>query len=294
MAHAASRASRVIRRIVGRPVSSGRIAARLPLMLERHLALFESIVVPPLPAPVMLVHTGGKPMAYQGPDRRPARQSLPGFVTFLPQNVRSEVALRGVGEGTIVYFDDERPWPAWLVRPRDHTPVTFTNDVITSIARRLMSELESRSQAGPYVKSLAGALLVELQRELGRPRVTATVPASRGGLRIAHTATEHMLAHLGDPVTVHDLARACGVGVTTLSSRFRQATGATPHRYLRKARIERACDLLRTTGLGIREVAQAVGFSGQSHFCTAFTEERGLTPSAYRRQCREGKAATRR
>ena len=166
MTSSATRVRRIIRRIVGRPVGSGRIPGRLPLVLERHQALFESITVPPLPAPLLLVHTGGKPMAYLTSSRPQSQQSLPGLVTFLPRHVRSEVTLRGVGEGTVVYFDGERSLPAWLLRSRDREPVTFTNDVVVSITRRLMEALESRAPTESYLKSLANALLAELQREL--------------------------------------------------------------------------------------------------------------------------------
>jgi len=277
----------MVRRVAGAPVSSGRIPARLPLVFERHQALFETISVPPLPAPILLVHTGGKPMDYRSSGGQRRQQSIPGLVTFVPQDVRSEVVLRGVGEGTVVFFDDENGLPSWLLDHRRREPVTFTNDVIVAIARRLVAELESRSSAEKYLKTLASTLLAELQRELGQSRVALDLPASRGGLRVAHTAIQRMLANLGEPLTVTELARACGVGVTSFSSGFRQATGTTPHRYLRKARIERACELLRSTGLSIGEIAGAVGFRGQSHFCSAFIAERGLTPSAYRRACRE-------
>jgi len=286
MTSSATRVRRIIRRVVGRPVGSGRVPGRLPLVLERHQALFESVTVPPLPAPLLLVHTGGKPLAYVTAGRQQSQQSLPGLVTFLPRHVRSEVTLRGVGEGTVVYFDGERELPAWLLRSRDREPVTFTNDVVVSITRRLMGELESRASTESYLKSLANALLAELQRELERTRATAGLPAARGGLRIAHTAIQHMLANLDARLSVNDLAHLCGVGVTSFSSRFRQATGVTPHRYLRRARIERSCELLRTTSLTIGEVSEAVGFRGQSHFCRAFVHERGVTPSAYRRALR--------
>jgi AraC family transcriptional regulator len=290
MKPAMPRARRFIRRLAGRPVSSGRVPARPPLVLERHHALFESITVPPLPAPILIVHTGGKPMDYQSSGGQRRQQSIPGLVTFVPKDVRAEVALRGVGEGTVVFFDDEKDLPSWLLGHAHREPVTFTNDVIVAIARRLVAEVESRSRAQTYLKTLGNALLVELQRELGQPRAALGFPASRGGLRVAHTAIQHMLAHLGEPLAVKDMARACGIGVSTFSSSFRQATGTTPHRYLRKARIERSCELLRTTGLQVGEIAGAVGFRGQSHFCSAFVAERGLTPSAYRRACRAGKA----
>jgi len=283
MASSTQRVRKLIRRIAGNPAFSGRVQGRWPVVLDRHQALFESITVPPLPIPLLLVHTGGKPLDYLSKDRRRLKQSLPGLVTFVPRNVRAEVALRGVGEGTVVYFDDERPLPAWLLRSLSGEPVTFTNDVIVSITRRLMSELEARLQAEPYMKSLANALFAELQRELELPRKAIELPASRGRLRVAHTAMRHMLAHLGEPLSVRDLAQVCGVGVTSFTNSFREAAGVTPHRYLRKARIERSCELLRTTGLSVREVADVVGFRGQSHFCSAFVAERGLTPTAYRR-----------
>jgi AraC family transcriptional regulator len=288
MSSSTNRVRRLIKRIAGAPVGSGQVQARWPVVLDRHQALFDSITVPPLPIPLMLVHTGGKPMDYLSTDRRQLKQSLPGLVTFVPSNVRAEMALRGVGEGTVVYFDDERGLPAWLLRSGVGEPVTFTNDVIVSITRRLMNELEARSRAEPYLKTIANALLVELQRELERPRAAIEPPASRGRLRVAHVAMRHMLAHLGEPLSVRDLAQVCGMGVTSFTSSFREATGVTPHRYLRRTRIERSCELLRTTGLSIREVAEVVGFRGQSHFCSAFVAERGLTPSAYRRASHVG------
>ena len=280
----ASRTRAIVRRIAGSPIASGRVPARLPLLLERHQALFDSIVVPPLPAPVLMVHTGGKPLAYQSAGRQQSRQSLPGLVTFVPRNVRSQIVLRGVGEGTMIYFGDERGLPAWLDRNPRSDLVTFSNDVIASLTRRLVSEVESGQQARPYLRTLGNALLAELQRELGQQHAAIRLPASRGGLRIAHTAIQHMVRNLGEPLPVSELARVCGVGVTSFSSGFREATGLTPHRYLRRARIERSCELLRTTRLSIREVAEVVGFRGQGHFCTVFTRERGITPSAYRRE----------
>lgn len=285
---------RIIRRVVGRPVASGRVPARLPLVLELHRGLFEAFSVPPLPAPLLFVHTGGKPMAYRAAGDRRVGRSLPGLVSFIPARVRSEAALQGVGEGTLVHFDAAARLPSWLLRSRYESPVTFTNEVIVSITRRLMHEFDAGTPGPSYLKSLGNALLAELQRELARPEASIEPTASRSGIRVAHTAIQHMRTNLGEPLSVADLARACGVGVTSFSRSFRRATGSTPHRYLRKERIERAGELLRTTGLSVREVAEAVGFRGQSHFCTAFVAERGLTPSRYRRESRPAKLPARR
>ena len=284
------RARTLIRRVVGRPVASGRVPGRVPLLLEHYQALFDSVCVPPLPAPVLLVHTGGKPLAYHASGRSEARQSIPGFVTFLPRAAQAEVSLRGVGEGTVVYLADELRVPAWFSHVRHREPVTFTNDVVVALVRRLMRDIETGGRNPRYRRLLGNALLAELRRELEQSAADFALPATRSELRVSHTAIEYMRRHLDEQVTVAMLARECGLGATRFASSFRQSTGVTPHRYLRRIRLERACELLRTTALTVGEVAAAVGFRGQSHFCTAFAAERGLTPGAYRRAARASTA----
>lgn len=279
-------ARRITWRVLGRPVASALVPAGLPLVLEKHSGLFGSFSLPPLPAPVLGVHTGGKPMAYRADGDLRVGRSLPGLVSFIPGGVRSEAMFSGASEGTLVHFDEVASLPTWLTRGRYATLVTFTNEVIVSITRRLLHEVETGNPPEPYLKSLGNALLAELRRELSRPQSPDSAFASRSGIGVAHTAVTHMMANLGRPLPVAELARACGMGVTSFSHGFRRATGTTPHRYLRRARIERACELLRTTGLSVGEISAAVGFRGQGHFCTAFIAERGITPSGYRQEAR--------
>jgi AraC-like DNA-binding protein len=283
---AVPRTTLLLRRVVGRPVASCRVPARTHFLVERYQVLFDSLGIPPLPAPVFLVHTGGKPLAYRTSSLEKPTRSIPGLVTFVPRGVRAEVSLRGVGEGSVIYFQDERRIPPWVLRSWQHEPVTFANDVVAALARRLVKAIESGSTKVSYLRALGNALLAELQHELGELRADAFQPASRSELRVAHTAVRYIDAHLGDALSVRELAVVCGLGVTTFSASFRSATGLPPYRYLSRARIERACELLRTSSLTVREVGELVGFPRQSHFCTAFAQERGMTPSAYRRAAR--------
>jgi AraC family transcriptional regulator len=95
-----------------------------------------------------------------------------------------------------------------------------------------------------------------------------------------------MHGRLDAPLSVAEVARHVGVGVTHFSQTFKAATGVTPHRYVLRARLERGCELLRMTSLSVGEIAAAVGFAGQSHFCTAFAKQMGMSPSRYRISCR--------
>lgn len=282
----------ILRRVLGAPAAAGRVPSRTPLLFDRYQVSFDALSLPPLPAPLLLVHTAGKPMNYRAAGERRPRLSLPGLVSFIPAGVRSEAALHGVGEGTLVHFDGSRPTPAWLRHGRYRSAVTFTNEVIVAISRRLMHELESGSGDGRHLRTLGEALVAELKRELTRSEATPVPPsATRTGLLVAQTATRYVRAHLAEPLTVAVLAKQCGVGSTLFAREFRQAMGTTPHRYVRRMRLERACELLRTTSLSVFEISGMVGFRGQAHFSTAFVAERGLTPTAYRRGARPVAAA---
>jgi AraC-like DNA-binding protein len=64
---------------------------------------------------------------------------------------------------------------------------------------------------------------------------------------------------------------------------FRVATGARPHEYVLRRRIERAQELLRDSSLTLVDVALSVGFQTQSHFTTVFKRFTGETPHRWRR-----------
>jgi AraC-like DNA-binding protein len=63
--------------------------------------------------------------------------------------------------------------------------------------------------------------------------------------------------------------------------RFKHTVGMTPHAWLVRLRLERACTLLARSETSIAQVAMAVGFYDQSHFNRAFRSAFGVAPSGY-------------
>ncbi|MGE8638798.1 MAG: helix-turn-helix transcriptional regulator, partial [Achromobacter sp.] len=55
----------------------------------------------------------------------------------------------------------------------------------------------------------------------------------------------------------------------------------TPHAWLVRLRLERACAALATERVSVAQVAADVGFYDQSHFNRAFRMAYGAPPSAY-------------
>lgn len=103
---------------------------------------------------------------------------------------------------------------------------------------------------------------------------------SRRALRLAINYVE---AHLGDSLTLDDLARAAGVSRFHFARLFRISMDASPMEYLLRSRIERAKQILRRSEQPICEIAVSLGFCDQSHFSRAFRRHTGVTPREYAR-----------
>jgi AraC-like DNA-binding protein len=92
---------------------------------------------------------------------------------------------------------------------------------------------------------------------------------------------EILRASLSDPPTLEELGRKVGCSPFYLSRQFSQETGLTIQQFLRRIRLERAAELLRTGQCNVTEAAFEVGYSSLSHFTVAFREAFGCCPGLY-------------
>jgi AraC-like DNA-binding protein/quercetin dioxygenase-like cupin family protein len=90
------------------------------------------------------------------------------------------------------------------------------------------------------------------------------------------------------PVSLDLLARAAGLSRYHFLRRFTQSTGLTPMAYIRKARVDRACQLLTWTDLPLKAIATQVGVRSPFHLSHLITTATGSSPSAVRRRQRAG------
>jgi AraC-like DNA-binding protein len=84
--------------------------------------------------------------------------------------------------------------------------------------------------------------------------------------------------------TVDELARRVATSRSVLDDRFRRQLGRAPMRYLSEWRLQLAADLLRTTTLGVAEVAGRVGYEAEAAFNRAFRRALGEPPARWRDQ----------
>lgn len=99
---------------------------------------------------------------------------------------------------------------------------------------------------------------------------------------------EWALRHLDEPLTIACLARHAQVSQRTFSRAFLEETGYTPMRWVMRARLDLARELLENTRLGIDDVAASVGLGSGANLRVHFRRVLGTTPSEYRRAFTQG------
>ena len=98
---------------------------------------------------------------------------------------------------------------------------------------------------------------------------------------------EQCLSYIADyydvQISVRDIADSINIDRTYLYKLFKKNLGISPQAYLLNYRIDKACDLLRTTARSVTDIAYSVGFRDYSDFSRQFKAHKKITPTAYRR-----------
>jgi len=90
-----------------------------------------------------------------------------------------------------------------------------------------------------------------------------------------------LLENLAEPLSLDALGRRAGCSQFYLSRTFTRETGLTLSQWLRRARLERAAELLASGKCNVTEAALEVGYSSLSHFSEAFHQMYGCCPGLY-------------
>jgi AraC family transcriptional regulator, transcriptional activator FtrA len=91
------------------------------------------------------------------------------------------------------------------------------------------------------------------------------------------------LAHLGQTISVDDLADRAVMSRRTFARRFRSETGVTPAQWLLEQRLRAAQSLLETTDHSVEQIAGQCGFGNAAALRALFGRRLRTTPTAYRR-----------
>ena len=87
-------------------------------------------------------------------------------------------------------------------------------------------------------------------------------------------------------ISIKELAELSCMSLSTFERKFKKHFGSSPNQYIKRLRLENACELL-IAGYNIQQVALDCGFCDQSYFTREFRILMGQTPRKYQMKYRE-------
>ncbi|MFJ3669305.1 GlxA family transcriptional regulator [Streptomyces sp. NPDC090106] len=195
------------------------------------------------------------------------------------------------------FLDGRRATTHWQVTEhfrRRHPQVELDPDVLFVHDGRILTSAGAASgvdvclhivrtdHGGALANKVARRCVVPPFRDGGQAQyIEQPVPES-GAASTAATRAWAM-EHLGEPLTLTELAAHARMSLRTFARRFNDEVGMSPGRWLIQQRVARARQLLESSDLSVDQIAGRVGFatgaSLRQHLHTAI----GVSPQAYRR-----------
>ena len=157
--------------------------------------------------------------------------------------------------------------PVYLPEVREIEEILFK--MLVSYSKKLLY----------YESTLSGdfcAALAEIMRSV-----------KLGSLSRADSVVDAILSYIhnnyADAVTNAKIGEVFGYNRNYVSDLIKSATNLPLHKYIESVRFERALDMLTTSEMPIKEIAELCGFCDIYHFSKMFKARFGVSPRAYRK-----------
>ncbi|KAB2888901.1 MAG: AraC family transcriptional regulator [Desulfobulbaceae bacterium] len=122
-----------------------------------------------------------------------------------------------------------------------------------------------------------------------KPATTATPSTALEYRRRICRAMNYIGAHLDRDLTLEEIARSANFSMFHFHRVFKAVVGETVAEFTRRLRLELAANKLIMDRRGsITEVALSCGFSSSQNFARAFRQSFGTSPSAFRKNSKQG------
>lgn len=213
----------------------------------------------------------------------------PGEMLVVPTEVESEWEVDGTRQILVLTVPNKTVQSVLGVSSPDTIRSAFwalaetawTDPFVESLMMRLWEGLEVRN---PYSSRLSDGIVTTILSHL-LMRAGSTIEA---GSKVVlpqwrlRRVIEFVDANIERPISLDQMADAAGLSRRHFARSFAAELGLTPHKWLMRRRIDIALDLLATTNGTLSEIAQACGFSSQSHLTSLMQQEIGVTPYRWR------------
>lgn len=117
--------------------------------------------------------------------------------------------------------------------------------------------------------------------------------ARDGGVHAILKAQTHIAEHPGEAIDFEALAHSLGLSYRSFRYLFRKEVGLSPLQYQLGRRLVRAKNLLASSDMPVKEIAESLGFGTTWYFSHFFRRHTHLSPAAYRKSSASGISSSR-
>ena len=199
---------------------------------------------------------------------------------FRPNDRLQIVYLLVAPERSSLLMGNLAPLPSGDACQPFHLSRPITPDIRICLHRLLNCPYSGQAK-NFYVEAKTMELMAHSLDRLSAGQQEAAPPLKPHDIERMHHAGSLLVKDLQHPPRPGDLARKTGVSRTKLFTAFRRVHGVPPSAYLRRARLEKARQLLKNREMNIAQIAAHLGFSCSGHFTRTFTQHFGVAPSRY-------------
>ena len=100
--------------------------------------------------------------------------------------------------------------------------------------------------------------------------------------QLVQAMIQYMHNNLQLNIGLQEIASHVNMGVSSVSTIFKEETGTTVYDYLTSLRIDKACELLKDSNLKIADIALLVGYQNENSFIRVFRKNKSITPGKFR------------
>ncbi len=169
-------------------------------------------------------------------------------------------------------------------------PIGQVQRELAIIREAAVSEMRGIAATHPALYDAAAIAGVTDPGELRRLLAGWAEAAEEYGAGRRETDSSQLIRHIVDYLDAHyfedisliDVATRFHLDPSYLSKLFKSATSENFIEYVTRKRIEKACELLRSSERKISEISELVGYENQRYFSQVFKKSTGQTPSEYR------------
>ena len=199
-----------------------------------------------------------------------------GDLASLPEKNRRLLLAEGAIEHLFIHFSLGFPYDNALTGV---FPLTVTENLQTKIGylQGYLSVDEQMTafnlEAFLHIHTLISEMLLSVDKNLWKP--------STADARIAQTI-RYIENHCEENLSNNFLADKACMATNSFSRIFKNETGLSLQKYVKRKRIDYACMLMSHTSMSIEEITAKTGFSNRFHFTRVFREIMKVTPGRYR------------